>query len=131
MSILTMNMGVVRNQMRSGDFNAGIFRTSRGYLDAYLFGSADILAVRPEGLTSPIGYSNPVALSAQEEAARSFDPEAERRAQEVLWPEFQRDVPVTYLHPEVDVFVTHQRIRGIKPDQAMEWMDQVWVEEGG
>ena len=131
MSILTMNMGVVRNQMRSGDFDAGIFRTSRGYLDTYLFGSNDILAVRPEGLTSPIGYSNPVALSAREDAARSFDPGAGRRAGEILWPEFQRDVPATYLHPEVDVMVTNQRVRGINPDQAMEWMDQVWVEEGG
>ena len=131
MSILTMNMGVVRNQMRSGDFDAGIFRTSRGYLDTYLFGSDDILAVRPEGLTSPIGYSNPVALSAQEEAARSFDPEAGRRAAEILRSEFQRDVPVTYLHPEVDVFVAHQRVRGLNPNQAMEWMDKVWVEEGG
>jgi peptide/nickel transport system substrate-binding protein len=128
-AILTMNMGVVRNHMKSGEFDAGIFRTSRGYLHEFLFGSDGRIQGDEEGLVSPIGYSNPDLLEALKEAARSFEPDPERRPGEVLWSAFQRDVPVTYLHPEVDVTVADRRIRGIDPQQVMVWMDRVWVEE--
>jgi ABC-type transport system substrate-binding protein len=50
-SITTLTMDAVRGRMRGSEFDAGIFRTSRGYLENYLFGSRDILEVRANHLT--------------------------------------------------------------------------------
>jgi len=131
-SITTLTMDVVRGRMRDGDFDAGIFRTGRGYLENYLFGSRDILDVGADHLDSPVGYANPTVLVALEEAARSFVPGAGRRSREILWPEFQRDVPVTYLHPEVGALVTTRRIRGIDIRRSpLQWADELWVKEEG
>jgi peptide/nickel transport system substrate-binding protein len=132
-SIATTEMSVARNRMRGGDFDAGIFRTSRGYLEDFLFGSRNILQVRPQSLQSPIGYSNPLVLEALETAAASFEDGAGARATAVLWAEFQRDVPATFLHPEMAVLLANRRVRGIRPpyNNVIGWLDRLWIEEEG
>ncbi len=131
--VQTLDMAVTRNRMRSSDFDAGVFRTSRGYIWLYLLGSRDPLAIQRDGLTSPAGYSNPQLLDAVVAAASSFESGVQARLRDFVWGEFQRDVPATYLHPEMSFVVAHRRVRGIEQpiSRVIHRLDRLWIEDDG
>jgi hypothetical protein len=47
-------------------------------------------------------------------------------------PIFQRDMPMTYLYPQVTEYVAHRRVRGLEsPNRAapVENLEYLWIEE--
>jgi peptide/nickel transport system substrate-binding protein len=129
--IQTLQMGATRTRMNAGEFEAGIFRTGRGYLENFLLGARNPLEVRAQGRSSPIGYSNPELLAAAEGAAESSDPSDRKQLRELLWQTLQRDVPATFLHPEMDVVIAHRDLRGVAPpyQRVLYRLDRAWLEE--
>ena len=80
---------------------------------------------------SPIGYVNPQVASRLRQARSAFDPAEVDRLYRELWPIFQADVPVTFLHPLVRTTIAHRRVRGlVSPDRIdpVADMEAVWLE---
>lgn len=83
---------------------------------------------------SPSGYANPRVRSLLGEARETWDPAARDRIFRQLWPIFQADLPVTFLHPLVQRTIAHRRVRGLSSPYRTDpvaHMEELWLEEGG
>ena len=65
------------------------------------------------GPESVIGYRNPRVIDLLLAAWQTADPDSLDAIYRSLWPHFERDLPLTYLAPNVQAFVAHRRIHGL------------------
>ena len=80
---------------------------------------------------SPIGYVNPEVASRLRRTRSAFDPAEVDRLYRELWPIFQTDLPVTFLHPLVGTTIAHRRVRGLaSPNRTdpLSDIEAVWLE---
>jgi peptide/nickel transport system substrate-binding protein len=107
---------------RTGDFEASI-HWGRRHNMAYGFTGKD----------SPIGYNNQLIEQLIKTAKNTFDPDLKDNLYREIWPIFQRDLPVTFLYPNIfGTCVAHKRIRGLSTPHRADpilSMEHLWIEE--
>lgn len=85
------------------------------------------------GGASPIGYAPPRVTELLRAAQVAMDLDEQDRIYAELAEIFHSDVPVTFLYPNVENWVVHRRIGGLKsPYRAHPvWhLEELWLEEG-
>jgi peptide/nickel transport system substrate-binding protein len=84
------------------------------------------------GQGSAIGYENPSVAARLDSLAAALDPAEADRLHQAMWPDFQRDLPVTFLQPVVSWTVSRQRVRGLGRPHVLDPMsavEELWIEE--
>jgi len=104
--VQSLDLNLVRRRIVAGDFDAVARLFSAGI--GGRFGAGNLF-----GPESVVGYRNPVVIAGLVAAWQTADPDSLEAIYRSLWPEFQRDAPLTYLAPGVQAFVAHHRIRGL------------------
>ncbi len=125
--VQTLDRPIVKGRVMKGEFEAAI--SFGRYLQKNVFGSQMAEDVLEHGIESPIGYHDPELFLAWDAASTDFAPGAWKRLNVRTWEILQRDVPVTFLIPDVEIVVFDRKIRGVNPFRGMHWLDQVWIEE--
>jgi peptide/nickel transport system substrate-binding protein len=106
--------------MKTGDFEAAIFWWAPG---------RDLTF----GPDSFLGYRNEHVIECLEAINATSDPSAIDSLYREMWPDFQADVPVTFLHPMVRMWASDRRLKGLSSPyrgEAVRYMGELrW--EGG
>lgn len=116
MQIESLEFGLVKRSLRSGDFEAMVHRYR-----------SDILV---HG--SPTGYANGEILDRLEAIRAAISPDVQDSLYRELMPRFQADMPFTPLLPGVEMTVAHRKVKGLSsPWQIYPawYMDRLWIEE--
>jgi peptide/nickel transport system substrate-binding protein len=116
MQIESLEFGLVKRSLRSGDFEAMVHRY-RG--DILVHGS-------------PTGYANAEVLDLLEAITASISPVLEDSLYLELAPLFQADMPLIRLLPGVEMAMAHRKVKGLSsPWQIYPvwYMDELWIEE--
>ncbi len=124
MDVKVLDVSVVRERLRSGDFHATIHRMGNqasgdGHLAWF-------------GEDSRIGWHNPRVAELLHAAELAIDPDEQDRIYRELMPMFQAELPATFLEPQVETFVAHRRLRGLSSPfwaNPLQNMDYLWLED--
>ena len=121
MQIRMLDRSVVRNRVRSGDFEAA-FHPLWNNVDGYLnwFG--------PE---SPLGYDNADVMRLLRSIKQTMDPAELDGIYRPLASLFQRDMPVTFLFSEARSYAVPAWLRGLEtPYRAdpVQFSERLWIE---
>lgn len=127
MEIQTLELSVVRQRLRSRNFDAVIFRFGNPEM-----GRNGTSILSAFGEYSNIGYSNPELIHHLDLLTKTVDPdEFDHRVKEIM-PILQRDIPITFLLPKVHTHIAHSRIKGLsnhfRPNPVW-FMEYLWIEE--
>jgi peptide/nickel transport system substrate-binding protein len=115
MQIESLEFGLVKRSLRSGDFEAMVHRY-RG--DILIHGS-------------PTGYANAEVLDLLEAITAAISPVVQDSLYHELAPLFQADMPLTQLLPGVEMTMAHRKVKGLSsPWQIYPvwYMDELWIE---
>lgn len=126
MEIRPLDGDAVRRRRIAGDFDA-VF--GNHLMDAPGQGSP---SAEWFGHESASGYENLSVAARLDSLAAALDPAEADRLHRVMWPDFQRDLPVTFLQPVVSWTVSRQRVRGLGRPHVLDPMSAVemlWIEE--
>ena len=125
MEIQTLNIGPVRQHVKSGDFDAMIFDIQN------LTNQPNFGHVRMYGEDSPFGYVNSEMTRLLNIAKDTIDLDELDRIYQEIMPIFAEDMPITLLLPSVFTSVVHRRIKGLsspfRTDPVMN-MEHLWLE---
>jgi peptide/nickel transport system substrate-binding protein len=126
MEIQTFVRDVINQRFSSGDFKAIIFNVS-------INNTLRMIGRDPKQQGNfDIGYTGSEMISILEKYEDDWVPDWEERRNLELYEVFQKDVPVTFLHPVMHGYIAHRRIKGLSspfrvfPANAMEYL---WIEE--
>jgi len=124
MEVQTMEGSTVGRRLRAGQFEAAFFP---------FFNKIDGGSREWFGEGSPIGYRNPRMISLLQAVTATNDLDEIDRIYLRLMPVFREDVPITFLFPQVSMFVADRRVRGLaspfEADPIMR-MEHLWLEGG-
>lgn len=120
MDIVTVSdYGLMASRQKAGDFEAAV--TGLG-IDMDL---ASFLRAA--------GYDNSSFFQLLERTANSLDPQERDRLYQQLTAMFQKDIPVTILHPFTAITIANKRIRGLDGSpyrgDLTQCMDELWLED--
>jgi peptide/nickel transport system substrate-binding protein len=125
MEIQTLNIGPVRQRVKSGDFDAMIFNIQN------LTNQPNFGHIRMYGEDSPFGYVNSEMTRLLNIAKDTIDLDKLDRIYQEIMPIFVEDMPITLLLPSVFTSVVHRRIKGLsspfRTDPVMN-MEHLWLE---
>ncbi len=124
MEVKVLDVSVVRERLRSGDFHATIHRMGNqasgdGHLAWF-------------GEDSRIGWHNPRVAELLHAAELAIDPDEQDRIYRELMPIFQAELPTTFLQPQVETFVAHRRLRGLSSPfwaNPLQNIEYLWLED--
>ena len=125
MELKVLDVSVVSERLRSGDFQATIHRLGNQ-------ASGDNGHLAWFGEDSRIGWNNPRVAELLDAAKIAIDPDEEDRIYRELMPIFQAELPVTFLEAQVETFVAHRRLRGLSSPfwaNPLQNMDYLWLED--
>lgn len=112
--IQVMDLALHRDRLRRVDFDAAI------ELANYINGFDEFRLA---------GYRNP-EVSRLFDLASSFDPEQADRHLVKLWEIMLEEVPITYLHPELEIIAADRRVRGMPTNpKRYRFVEHLWIEE--
>ena len=106
---------------RSGDFEAAIW-------EGIDFNKLNTWLVKDRSVDSNIGYRNPILTSYLKEYGAGMSPVGVENLNRRMWPLLRADAPFTFLHPGLQMTLTHRRIKGlsspfrIRPERHMEFL---------
>jgi peptide/nickel transport system substrate-binding protein len=106
--------------MKTGDFEAVVFWWAPGR--DWTFGRESFL-----------GYSNAHVIECLEAITATSNPATIDSLYREMWPDFQADVPVTFLHPAVRMWASDRRLKGLSSPyrgEAVHYMGELRWEEG-
>lgn len=112
----------LNDRIRAGEFDAAFHRLGRGALRSGNYFAED----------SPLGYARPELHRIYSSLDSVIDPARRDSLYRETWPILRRDLPFTFLGPQVQTFVAHRRVRGLEsPFQAHPYaaMEHLWLEE--
>ncbi len=125
MELQTVDTSIVRQLLRSGDFDAVMnrFRNFTEHLEGHL---------TYLGEKSSIGYMNTEMVRLLNLAKNAMEPDEKDRIYREIMPIFRADLPITLLLPQVQTHIVHRRIKGLsnlnRPDPVW-FMEHLWIEE--
>ncbi len=126
MEIRPLDGDAVRRRRIAGDFDA-VF--GNHLMDAPGQGAP---SAEWFGHESASGYENPSVAARLDSLAAALDPAEADRLHRAMWPDFQRDLPVTFLQPVVSWTVSRQHVRGLDRPHVLDPMsavDELWIKE--
>ena len=135
MEIQILDMNLLRGRVQRAEFEA-VFFPYWNSVDGQIswlapgLGSGD--GRQPERLSAGIGYDNPEVSHLLASVRETADPNQVDSIYRKLAPLIRRDLPITFLYPEVQTYVVHRRVRGLEsPFRAdpIQFMDRLWIEE--
>ncbi len=101
--------------MRGAEFDAAIW--SFNYIEQF-------------GTFPVSGYHNPAISALRDSAWFTIDHAGSDRHMHRLWDLFAAEVPITYLHPRVDYFAAHRRVRGLAHDvELFPYVEFLWIDD--
>lgn len=122
MEIIAMNPGAIRARLRAGEFDAvfiRFFNQTNNHLKWF-------------GESSPLGYDNPVVSELLLKARDAPNPDRKDAIYRNLMEIIRDDIPMTFLHTSVNIFVAHRRIRGLSSpirSDTVRYMEYLWLED--
>jgi peptide/nickel transport system substrate-binding protein len=119
MEIQPLQYGVVSRRFKNGDFDAVFDRFKNGE-------QGTLVQMNYFGEKSPFGYTNPELLEYLNDIKYTINPQKRDAIYQKIMLIFQKDVPLTFLLPQVQAAAAHRRIKGISNN--MKW-DPVWFAE--
>ena len=126
MELQLLDQGRIRRQVATGQWDAV-------FVDQLMFSpSGGVPIARAFGRRSWIGYDRPEVAARLDAMEDMMDPARRDQLHRELWPFFQADLPVTFLHSGVAWTVAEQRLRGIgrrhvlSPEMVL---DELWLED--
>lgn len=83
------------------------------------------------GSESVLGYDNPAVSALLAQRDTTPDPVTRDSLLRETWPFLQRDLPITYLYPYVNVWAVTKRLKGWTPRRAnpLQFLADLWLEE--
>lgn len=126
MELQVVDTSVVRQRLRSGEFDAVIHRFSNSTTQPN-FGHVKML-----GEGSPLGYANPEMIRLLNLAKDAIDLDDRDRIYQEIMPIFMADLPVTFLLPQVQTHIAHRRIKGLKSVYRADpvwFMEELWIDD--
>ena len=121
MQIRQLAGNVVRNRVRSGDFDAAfhpLWNNVDGYLNWF-------------GLEGPLAYENADVRRLLLSIKETMDPEELDDIYRRLTPLIEQDMPVTFLFSEAQSYVVPRWLKGLEsPYRAnpMQFSERLWIE---
>ena len=106
--------------LKPGDFEAAVFWWAPGR----------DLTFGPESF---LGYHNEHVIECLEAMNATSDPAAIDSLYREMWPDFQADVPVTFLHPAVRMWASDRRLKGLSSPfrgEVVHYAGELWWEDG-
>ena len=135
MEIQTLDMNLLRGRVRDGEFEAAFF-PYWNWVDGQIRWLAPGLGsgngTSQEHPPGGIGYDNPEVSRLLASVRETADPNQVDSIYQDLAPLIRRDLPITFLYPEVQTYVVHRRVRGLEsPFRAdpIQFMERLWIEE--
>ena len=122
MEVQVLESNLVRQRLRSGEFEAAFFR----------FFNAVAGHIQWFGKDSWIGYDNPRVAELLNAVQETSDLGEIDRIYRELFPIFLAELPVTFLFPQVTTTVTHRRVHGLSNPfwaDPVSIMEHLWLEE--
>lgn len=113
-------MVIWQTKLKPGDFEAAISWWNPGMYASF-------------GPESFLGYRNDEVNALLEVLQVEQNPAVIDSLYRELWPHFQEDIPVTFLGPSVNLFVSDRRLRGLSSPHRGDpiwYMEDLWWEEG-
>lgn len=133
MEIQTLDMNLLRGRVRDGEFEAVFFPYWNsvdgqiGWLAPGL-GNGDGTPHSSAG----IGYDDPEVARLLASVRETVEPDHVDSLYRELAPLIRRDLPITFLYPEVATYMVHRRVRGLEsPFRAdpIQFLERLWIEE--
>ncbi len=113
-------MVIWQTKLKPGDFEAAISWWNPGMYASF-------------GPESFLGYRNDDVYALLDILQVEQNPAVIDSLYRELWPHFQEDIPVTFLGPRVNLFVSDRRLRGLSSPHRGDpiwYMEDLWWEEG-
>jgi len=135
MEIQTLDMNVLRGRVQGGEFEAVFFpywNSVDGQIRWLAPGLDSGDGTQQERRSAGIGYDNPEVARLLASVRETADPDQVDSIYRDLAPLIRRDLPITFLYPEVTTYVVHRRVRGLEsPFHAdpIQFMEQLWIED--
>jgi peptide/nickel transport system substrate-binding protein len=109
-----------RGHLKPGDFDAAVFWWAPGRDQTF-------------GPDSFLGYRNEHVIECLEAINATSDPAVIDSLYREMWSDFQADVPVTFLHPMVQMWASDRRLKGLSSPyrgEVVRYMGELrWEEE--
>ena len=124
MEVQPLDPNVIRPRLRAGDFEAvfhRLYNMTSGHLRLF-------------GEKSPIGYINPTVIELLETAEITMELDARDQIYRDLMEIFREDMPLTFLFPQIDTFIAHRRLQGLRNPHwggTLQHMEDLWLEDEG
>jgi peptide/nickel transport system substrate-binding protein len=121
MELYTIDFYVLRRRLFAGDFEAVIQQVWQDYIYEGLFGK-----------NSPLGYHNSRIEELCNAIIHTLNPDEKGDLCREMWPDFQKDLPITFLYPYTWYNVVHRRIHGLNNlyrTNPVEDAEHLWIEE--
>lgn len=118
MEISTVEEELLRNKM----FDGKNLEAALGNIDWYLF----------HRMLSAAGYKNSEFYRLYDDAHQTTDLDKANKYLRELWPIFQADMPVTYLHPDIEYRAAHKRVKGLGNQSLSDpfgGIERLWIED--
>ncbi|MFC2156455.1 ABC transporter substrate-binding protein [Acidobacteriota bacterium] len=121
MKIDILDDDLLGKRWRSGDFEAAIW-------EGIDFNKLNTWLIKDRSVDSNIGYRNPILTSFLKEYGAGILPGGIENLNRRIWPLLHADAPFTFLHPGLQMTLTHRRIKGlsspfrIRPERHMEFL---------
>jgi peptide/nickel transport system substrate-binding protein len=104
MDVATLQRAVLRQRVRGADFDAG--------LEAYNF-------VEQFGDRDPSGFFHPELQGLRDAIWYEIDREQRDTYLQRVWEIVAAEIPITYLHPELEYVVAHRRVKGLQHNRDL------------
>lgn len=133
MEIQTLDMSVLRGRVASGDYDAA-FMPFYNHVEGHLnvLGGGSGYARRGEASNALPGYEDVEAGRLLRSALETVDPAKVDSIYRDLWPRILDDMPITFLYPQVQMYVVNRRVRGLKSPERGDpilFMEKLWIDE--
>jgi ABC-type transport system substrate-binding protein len=135
MEIQTLDMNLMRGRVRGGEFEAVFFpywNSIEGQIGWLAPGLGRGDGTQEERRSAGIGYDDPEVTRLLASVRETVDPDRVDSIYRDLAPLIRRDLPITFLYPEVTTYMVHRRVRGLEsPFRAdpIQFLERLWIEE--
>lgn len=114
--IHVMDLQILRERFRQHEFDAAIY-SGFHYIENF-----DDFPIT--------GYRNVEVSRLRDLAWFNFDPKRSDEHLQKLWQIVGREIPITYLHPQLRIIAAHRRVRGMRDNRELyTFVEHLWIEE--
>jgi peptide/nickel transport system substrate-binding protein len=135
MEIQNLDMNLLRGRVQNGEFEAAFlpyWNSVDGQIRWLAPGLDSGDGTPQQSRSGGIGYDNPEVARLLASVRETADADQEDSIYRNLAPLIRRDLPITFLYPELTTYIVHRRVRGLEsPFRAdpIQFLERLWIEE--